>query len=147
MRRLWWGIVLIIIGLWIWLSYLGYLQFSRDWPLIIILWGIYKVIAGIRKTNRKRIRIITTEKSETNEEGKFVKIRVTDKATGKTKVNIKLPIGIVKLGTDFIPTDVKATIGEEKINTSQILDAIEKGQIGKILEHESEVNKVEVYIE
>lgn len=53
-RRYWWGIILIIIGLWIWLSSLGvpYISFSKNWPLILVFWGLYIIIR--RLTRRQR---------------------------------------------------------------------------------------------
>jgi amino acid permease len=53
-RRYWWGIILIIIGLWIWLSSIGvpYISFSKNWPLILVFWGLYIIIR--RLTRRQR---------------------------------------------------------------------------------------------
>jgi len=53
-RRYWWGIILIVIGLWIWLSSLGvpYISFSKNWPLILVFWGFYIIIR--RLTRRQR---------------------------------------------------------------------------------------------
>lgn len=44
-----WGILLIVIGAWLWLAKLGYLSFSlsRDWPVIIIIVGLFTLIEGI----------------------------------------------------------------------------------------------------
>jgi len=148
MRRFFWAIVIIIIGFWIWLSHLGYLQFSRDWPLIIILWGIWVLVKAIRKAHCGRVKIVVgSEYKSTEGEGKFLKIHVTDKNTGKVKVNIRFPIGIVKLGTDFIPADARVKINEENIDINKIIEAIDKKMIGKIIEVEKDDRKVEVYIE
>jgi hypothetical protein len=44
-----WGILLLLIGAWLWLAKLGYLSFdlARDWPVIIIIVGLFTVIEGI----------------------------------------------------------------------------------------------------
>ncbi len=54
------GIVLIIIGAWIWLSNLGIviINFSRDWPLLIILLGIYIVYVRIKSPKNKILHIL-----------------------------------------------------------------------------------------
>lgn len=45
-------IILIIIGAWIWASNYGYVKFfrfSRDWPIILILIGIYGIYLITRR--------------------------------------------------------------------------------------------------
>ena len=48
MRNLFWGIILIIIGIFILLDNLGYADFSellRDyWPLLLIIWGLSVIV-------------------------------------------------------------------------------------------------------
>jgi hypothetical protein len=53
-RTLWWGLTLVVIGLWIWLSALGvpYIAFSRNWPLLIVALGIYIVAHRIQRYRR-----------------------------------------------------------------------------------------------
>jgi amino acid permease len=71
MRRLWWGIIIIIIGLWIWLSSLGvpYISFSKNWPLLIVFLGIYIIIR--RLTKRRRYRVRKSEVLSDLEKGKI----------------------------------------------------------------------------
>ncbi len=42
-----------------------------------------------------------------------LRIRVSDAATGKSKVNVNIPVGLVRLGLRFIPQS--ANIDTEKI--------------------------------
>ena len=53
-RTIWWGLTLVIVGLWIWLSSLGvpYIAFSRNWPLLIVAFGIYVIVHRIRRHRR-----------------------------------------------------------------------------------------------
>ena len=147
MRRLWWGIVFIIIGLWIWLSYLGVLSFGRDWPIIIILYGIWVLIKGIRKAPFRKVKIIINDESKTTEGiGKYLRIYVTDKNTGELKANIKIPVGIVKFSKDFIPADAKIKINAEHIDIQKIIEAIDNKQIGLIFSVEEDDKKVEFHI-
>jgi hypothetical protein len=57
MRRLvGWGVTLVLVGLWIWLSALNvpYMVFRRDWPLLIVAAGISMVVRRIRRAARRR---------------------------------------------------------------------------------------------
>jgi hypothetical protein len=62
-RRYWWGIILIIIGLWIWLSSLGvpYISFSKNWPLLIVALGLYIIIRRLTRRHRwvRRSQVIS----------------------------------------------------------------------------------------
>ncbi len=78
--------------------------------------------------------------------GRFLRVRVTDMRTGKTKVNVNLPLALVnvglKMGAKFAP-DL------EGVDANEILDAIRSGTQGKIVDVEDNEDgeKVEVYIE
>ncbi|OYD16389.1 hypothetical protein CH330_02950 [candidate division WOR-3 bacterium JGI_Cruoil_03_51_56] len=54
MKRIWCGIVIMVVGLWIWLSCLGvpYISFSKNWPLLLIALGIYIIARRVRKAVR-----------------------------------------------------------------------------------------------
>lgn len=153
MRRICWGIILVIIGLWIWFSHMGipFLSFSRDWPIILIVWGIWRIIKVFRKSGSgQRIKVMINETQDTDESKKSrktVKIRVSEKGSGKIKTNIRIPAGLVKFGVNFIPSDAKINISEEKIDIEKIIDAIENNQIGKILEIDNGTDIVEISIE
>lgn len=58
MRRLFWGVAIILLGVWLWLSSLGisWISFSRDWPVLLVLFGGYVIYRNIRKLRRKRRR-------------------------------------------------------------------------------------------
>jgi hypothetical protein len=55
-RTIGWGIVLIVVGLWIWLSALGvpYIDFGCNWPLLMVAFGVYVIV---RKTVRRARRL------------------------------------------------------------------------------------------
>ena len=153
MRKICWGVILVIIGLWIWFSHMGvsFLSFGRDWPIILIIWGIWVIIKAIRKAScKQRIKVTINDTSETEEpkQGKkTIKIHVYEKSSGKTKVNIKIPAGLVKFGVNFIPADAKINISEEKIDMKKIIDSIENNVYGKILEIDDGADVVEIFIE
>jgi ABC-type nickel/cobalt efflux system permease component RcnA len=53
-RMIWWGVAFVVIGLWMWLSALGvpYLEFGRNWPLLIVAFGIYIIVHRVRRYRR-----------------------------------------------------------------------------------------------
>lgn len=69
-RRYTVGIILIIIGLWIWLSYLGvpYISFNKNWSLLLVGLGIYIII---RRLTRYRPRLNRRQILSDLEQGKI----------------------------------------------------------------------------
>ena len=55
MRRIiGWGIFLVLLGAWIWLSALSvpYMNFGRDWPLLVVAFGIFIIYRRIVRYSR-----------------------------------------------------------------------------------------------
>jgi len=79
-------------------------------------------------------------------QARWMRIRVTDMNTGRTKVNVNLPMGLVnfgvKMGARFAPE-------MEDIDLDEIIQAIKEGAQGKIVEVEDEEDneRVQIYIE
>ena len=79
--------------------------------------------------------------------GKWFRVRVTDMRTGRRKVNVNIPLGLVdvglKMGAKFAPA------GLEGLDMNQILTAIKTGGEGKVVDVEDEEDgeHVEVFIE
>lgn len=79
--------------------------------------------------------------------GKWFRVRVTDLRSGKRKVNVNIPLGLVdvgmKMGAKFAPA------GLEGLDMQQIIAAIKSGGEGKIVDVEDEEDgeHVEVFIE
>jgi hypothetical protein len=80
---------------------------------------------------------------------RFLKVRVFDRGSDRAKVNVTLPIGLVKWGMNFIPDSAKAKIEEQEIDMKLITEALEKGITGKIVDVEDEEKgqHVEVWLE
>lgn len=78
--------------------------------------------------------------------GKFFRVRVTDTDSGKTRVNVRLPVGLVgaglKMGMKFSPEI-------EGIDQNILKSFLESGDIGKIVDvyDDDDGEHVEVYIE
>jgi len=86
MRRLRWGVAVLLVGLWIWLSALGvpYINFSRNWPLLIVALGVYIIVRKIRRTVRRRRRQATVIINDL-ESGRIDVESAVDEITGRTK--------------------------------------------------------------
>ena len=78
--------------------------------------------------------------------GRWLQMKVTDTDTGKIRVNVRLPLGVVKagikMGMRFVPE-------AEGIKTEQLIAAIEEGSTGAILDYfdAKDGEHVEVVIE
>lgn len=80
-------------------------------------------------------------------QGRWFRVRVTDLVTGRRKVNVNIPLGLVdvglKMGAKFAPA------GLEGIDMKQILAAIKAGGEGKVVDVEDEEDgeHVEIFVE
>ncbi len=79
-------------------------------------------------------------------DARLLRVRITDLKTGKTKVNVNIPMGLVnvgiRLGARFMPTSAD-------VDFDEIMAAIESGTSGKVVDVEEveEGERVEVWIE
>ncbi len=76
---------------------------------------------------------------------KWIKIRITD--DDNTKVNVNLPFKFVKIGMKigkkYIPDNEKLN----DIDFDEIIEMVEGGAIGKIVEIQEGNEKVDIYVE
>lgn len=78
--------------------------------------------------------------------GRRLRVLVTDLATGKQKVNITVPLGMVdvalRMGARFVPKTAS-------FDPQEVLEAIRSGSKGKIIEYEDQQDKerVDIYID
>jgi hypothetical protein len=77
---------------------------------------------------------------------RWFRVRVTDMETGRTKVNVNLPLSLVKvgmrMGAHFAPE-------VEELDWDELMTAIQEGAAGKLVEVEDmeDGEKVEVYVD
>lgn len=82
---------------------------------------------------------------------RWFKVRVTDAATGRDRVNVTLPLGLVnyglKLGRRFAPRIDGDVMGG--VDLDEVAEAIASGAIGRIVEvyDEDEGQRVEITVE
>ena len=77
---------------------------------------------------------------------RWFRVRVTDLRTGKTKVNVNIPMGLVdvgiKMGARFAPN-----LDNEQM--AVLAEALKSGQVGKLIEatDEEDGERVEIFVE
>ena len=77
------------------------------------------------------------------EDGRYLRVRVTDTFTGRAKVSVNLPISLVDAGlgiaANYIP----------KVANIDLMEAIRNGMTGKVIDvlDEEDGEHVEIYIE
>jgi len=87
-----------------------------------------------------------SERLESPGQARWMRIRVTDLKTGRAKVNVNLPMGLVnfgmKMGARFAPE-------MENLDLNEIMQAIQEGAQGKLVEVEDEEDneRVQIYVE
>ncbi len=78
--------------------------------------------------------------------GRWLRIRVTDMATGRSKAAVQIPLGLIdaglKIGAHFAPE-------VEGVDMSSVMDALRAGVTGKIIDvtDDEDGEHVEIYVE
>ena len=78
--------------------------------------------------------------------GRWFRVRITDTATGKTRVNVRMPLSVVtagmKMGMRFSPE-------VEGMDIQQLAELIQSGETGQIVDvfDEDDGEHVEVFVE
>lgn len=101
-----------------------------------------KLLAALTEhTSKQRSTMVTRTGS-----ARYMRVKVTDSVSGKTKVSVNLPLGLLDAGlniaSNFIP-DMEANA------TVDIMEAIKEGMTGKIVDvmDEEDGEHIEIYIE
>lgn len=105
-----------------------------------------RLLAALEKSRKQKRR--SAPSAHADAEGgpaRWVRLRVSDTETGRTKVNMTLPLGLVSMGLQvgarFVP-DVA------NLDVQQLQDAVRAGVPGKILEVMDEDGElVEIFVE
>lgn len=77
---------------------------------------------------------------------RWFRVRVTDTKSGRNKVNVNIPMGLVnvgiKMGARFAP-DV------EGVDLGQLMEAVRSGQQGKVVDilNDEDGERVEIFVE
>ncbi len=102
--------------------------------------------AELLRTLAQSNKTQTTEPLKGASNPRWFRVRVTDMASGRNKINVNIPMGLVnvgiKMGARFAPE-------MEGVEYEQIIEAIHSGQQGKILDvtNDEEGERVEIFVE
>ena len=105
------------------------------------------LLKAIEKSSKKPGRRQSTPQPPTpgDGSGRWMRLRVSDTDSGRTKVNMTLPLGLVSMGLQvgarFVPE-------VNNLDVTQIRDALRSGVPGKILEvMDDDGELVEIFVE
>jgi hypothetical protein len=78
--------------------------------------------------------------------GRFFRVRVTDTDSGRTRVNVRLPLGMVNAG---IRMGMRFSPEVEGLDAAKLAEALASGKTGQIMDifDDEDGEHVEVYIE
>lgn len=78
--------------------------------------------------------------------GKFFRVRVTDTDTGRTRVNVRLPLGMVNAG---VRMGMRFSPEVEGLDAAKLAEALARGETGQIMDiyDDEDGEHIEVYIE
>lgn len=81
--------------------------------------------------------------------GRFLKIRVYENGSPEAKVNVNIPIAWSKFMAPFIEQKIGQKLRDKglELDTEKIREALETGDIGKIIDINDGGDKVEISIE
>ena len=103
-----------------------------------------RLLGALGKSDEQARRKRGPGEGRTAGEGRWLRLRVSDTRSGKTRVNLTIPIGLVNMGlavgARFVP-DVA------ELDVEEIRNALRSGLNGKILEVRDEDELVEIYVE
>ena len=103
-----------------------------------------RLLAALEKSGKKARRPRRKADTRAGEEGRWLRLRVSDTRSGKTRVNMTIPLGLVNIGlavgARFVP-DVA------ELDVEEIRNALRSGLHGKILEVHDEDELVEIFVE
>jgi hypothetical protein len=101
-----------------------------------------KLLAALEPERKKEPRLA----GEGPSEPRWFRVRVTDLETGKSKVNVNLPMSLVDVGTRM---GARFAPELEDMDLNDIIEQIKSGAQGKIVEVEDAEGgeRVEIYVE
>lgn len=76
---------------------------------------------------------------------RFIRIAVDSADSGK--VNVNIPVGLVKMVMKLLPKDAQAELKQNNIELDDIIRLVQEGASGKLVEVDSEDAKVQIFVD
>lgn len=104
-----------------------------------------KLLESVDAGGKKGGKAVEADESRKGQ-GKFFRVMITDTDTGKSRANIRIPLSVLGIGAKFGAQFAPQIGGVEQ---EVIMDAINSGQVGKILDvfDDEDGEHVEIFIE
>lgn len=103
-----------------------------------------RLLAALGKSDKQARRQRETADYSADRERQWLRLRVSDIRSGKTRVNMTIPLGLVNMGlavgARFVPEVAE-------LDVEAIRNALRSGLHGKILEVRDEMELVEIFVE
>ena len=103
-----------------------------------------RLLAALGKSDKRARRQRGTADGRAEGEGRWLRLRVSDTRSGKTRVNMTIPLGLVNMGLAVGARFVPDVAG---LDVEAIRNALRSGLHGKILEVRDDDELVEIYVE
>ena len=91
-------------------------------------------------------RAASSAEDQPGRSGRYFRVTVTDTTTGRTRVNVRMPLGMVNAG---LRMGMRFTPELEGLDSDQLAEALTSGQTGQIVDvyDDEDGEHVEVFIE
>lgn len=101
-----------------------------------------RLLAALGQTDEAPAEDTPPAVPEAGVNGRFFRVRVTNGTTGKQKVTVNIPLGLVEFGLRFVPEN-------DKFDPETLRQAIRDGLTGRIVEvlDDEKGERVEIFIE
>lgn len=105
-----------------------------------------RLLQALDAADRKPVNATHTTGTQTGKGARWFRVLVTDTNTGKTRVNVRLPVSVVtagvKMGAKFSPE-------VEGLDSARLMEAIRSGETGRIVDvyDQEDGEHVEVFLE
>jgi len=106
-----------------------------------------KLLEALESSAKKSQFRSRGEETAPDKYGKTLRIKVFESDLSKPKVNVNIPLSLVKFIGKILPDKAKTKLDEHGVSFEQIMEMIEKEEVGKLVQVEEENERLEIYIE
>jgi hypothetical protein len=101
-----------------------------------------RLLAALGQAEAPEVEPVASPAAGGDANGRYFRVRVSNVITGKQKVTVNIPLGLVDFGLRFVPAN-------DKFDAEALRSAIHNGITGRIVEvlDDEKGERVEVFIE